>query len=352
MKVTYKKAGVDVRKAEEFVKGIKNHLPCQRLSNIPAFGSLFDLKGIASKYKSPVLVASSDGVGTKLKIAQELNIHNTVGIDLVAMNVNDIVCLGAKPLFFLDYIACGKLKPSVLKEVVRSISEGLRRSDCLLLGGETAEMPGMYGRNEYDLAGFCVGIADKDRIIDGSKMKEGDVAVGLKSNGLHSNGFSLVRKIFSRREIKKHSKELLKPTRIYVKPILSLLRNTQYPVKLRHGAGARRTTIIKGVAHNTGGAFYNKITKILPKGLGFKIYKGAWPVPGIFKLIREKSGLDDEDMYSTFNMGIGMVIVVAKKSLKNIVRVLNNKNVKTYIIGEVVKTRSEKLTLLKGGFKP
>ncbi|MBN2120841.1 MAG: phosphoribosylformylglycinamidine cyclo-ligase [Candidatus Omnitrophica bacterium] len=334
MKITYRKAGVDIDKAEQFLKAIR-HFIRPSLSHMEAFGSLFDLEKALKKYKKPVLVSSSDGVGTKLKIAQQLQVHNTVGVDLVAMNTNDIVCLGAKPLFFLDYIACGSLKPLVLTRVVRGIAKGLRQSECLLLGGETAEMPGMYRKGEYDLAGFCVGIADKDKIIDGKKIKPGDIVIGIASSGLHSNGFSLVRKIFSRKEIKKYSKQLLKPTRIYVKPVLALLEARCYTL-----------SAIKGIAHNTGGAFYTKITKILPRGLAFRIDKDSWPVPKIFRIIQKKSGLKDKEMYSTFNMGIGMVIVVGNRYATHTVNFLKSKGYKSFVIGKVVRSRAKKTILV------
>ena len=211
-RVTYKQAGVDVKIGEVFAKKIK----LANLSNLEAFGSVFPLKPVLEKYKNPYLVSSADGVGTKLIIAQGLNIHNTVGIDLVAMNVNDLVAVGAKPLFFLDYIACGKLNLKTLTSVVSGIKKGLKQSGCLLLGGETAEMPGMYEKGEYDLAGFSVGIVDRDKMINGRNIKAGDLLIGLESSGLHSNGFSLVRKALGVRGVKKHARELLKPTRIYV----------------------------------------------------------------------------------------------------------------------------------------
>jgi len=329
-KITYKKAGVDVSKAEEFVASIKKFLKNRGIS---AFGCVYDLSKKLKKYHEPVLVSSSDGVGTKLKIAQELGIHNTVGIDLVAMNVNDVVCLGAEPLFFLDYIACGKLNPEVLREVVRGINKGLEEAGCLFLGGETAEMPGMYKKDEYDLAGFCVGIGEK-RVLDGKKIREGDVVLGLASSGLHSNGFSLVRKVFSEKEIRKYYRELLKPTCIYVKPILSLLSNRNL-----------NPLSIKGIAHNTGGSFYNKLTKILPKKFSFKIYRNHWKVPEIFKIIQKKANLEDKEMYSTFNMGIGMVVVAGKNEAFKVFNFLKKK-ITTYIIGEVVKREKEAIVLV------
>ncbi len=334
MKVTYRRAGVDVKKAEEFVKGIRSLLRSKR-GDTQAFGCLFDLKEILKKYRHPILVSSADGVGTKLKIAQELHMHKTVGVDLVAMNVNDIVCLGAKPLFFLDYIACGKLRPLVLSAVMRGIAKGLKASDCLLLGGETAEMPGMYKKDEYDLAGFCVGIVDKEKIINGRRIKKDDAIIGIASSGLHSNGFSLARKVFSKKERKKYAKELLRPTRIYVEPILSLLDARCYTL-----------SAIKAVAHNTGGAFYAKITKVLPKGVAFKIYKESWKVPRIFKIIQKKAGIDDTQMYSTFNMGIGMIVVANRKYAEPIVGFLGKKGFKSYIIGKVIKSKRKKIVLI------
>jgi phosphoribosylformylglycinamidine cyclo-ligase len=334
MKVTYKKAGVDVLKAEKFVKDIGRLLATKK-GGTKAFGSLFDLDEVLKRYKHPVLVSSADGVGTKLKIAQELNSHTGVGVDLVAMNVNDIVCLGAQPLFFLDYIACGKLKPLVLAKVMRGIAKGLKASDCLLLGGETAEMPGMYKKDEYDLAGFCVGVVDRDKIISGKRIKKDDVIIGIASSGLHSNGFSLARRVFSRQERKRYARELLRPTRIYVKPILSLLKARCYTL-----------SAIKAVAHNTGGAFYAKITKVLPKDTAFKIYRDSWKVPRIFKLIKKKARLDDVQMYSTFNMGIGMILVANKKYAGSIVSFLDKKGFKSYVIGKVIKAKKKKIVLI------
>ncbi|MFH1503765.1 MAG: phosphoribosylformylglycinamidine cyclo-ligase [Candidatus Omnitrophota bacterium] len=318
-KVTYKNSGVDIKKAEDFIKKIK----VNNLSKVEAFGSLFNLQTILKKYKNPLLASSTDGVGTKLIIAQTANIHNTVGIDLVGMNVNDIVCVGAKPLFFLDYIACGKVKVKTLIEMVAGIKEGLKQSDCLLLGGETAEMPGMYKNDEYDLAGFCVGIVDKDKVINGKGIEEGDLAIGIESSGLHSNGFSLARKALGVKGVKKYVKELLEPTRIYVKPIMSLLSRAIYP---------------KGIAHVTGGAFYNKVTKVLPQGYGMMIDKKSWKIPEIFRVIQEKGEISEKEMYSVFNMGIGMVLVVDKKMEKKVLTHLN-KFYKSYTIGKVVKSK-------------
>ncbi len=327
-KITYKKSGVDIKKADQFVKGIKNIFSQSKINKTSAFGSLFNLKPLLRNYKEPILVSSTDGVGTKLKIAQQFNIHRGVGIDLVAMNVNDIICIGARPLFFLDYIACGKLNPKTLLKVAGGISQGLKQSGCLLLGGETAEMPGMYQRDEYDLAGFCVGIVDKNKAITGAKIKPGDLIIGLESSGLHSNGFSLVRKVLGPNQLRKYAKQLLAPTRIYVKEVLSLVSSKD------------KSSAIKGIAHITGGAFYSKATKILPKDLGMVINKKSWRVPPIFRTIKDKGGICDKEMYTVFNMGIGLILVVDKKFSRKILTALN-KSCKTRLIGKIVKSNKK-----------
>ena len=314
MQITYKKAGVDIVLGNHFIEAIKPFT-----KGIGGFGGLY--KFAAAKYKEPYLVSSTDGVGTKLKLAFLCGRHNTVGIDLVAMNVNDVLCSGAEPLFFLDYIATGRIEKRVLIDVVKGISCGCRQAGCSLVGGETAEMPGFYKTGEYDLAGFCVGVVEKRKIIHGSKLKAGDIIIGLESNGLHSNGFSLVRKVFSETELKKYASELLKPTRIYVKPVLSLLRNNA----------------IKGIAHITGGAFYNKIARILPRNVNVRIHRNSWIVPGIFRLIQDKGDILDKEMYHTFNMGIGMVLIAKPKSAKSIISKLAEFKLKSWVIGEVIK---------------
>lgn len=319
MRITYKKAGVDIAKADSFVEAIK---PLTR--GIGGFGGLF--KFAANKYKEPYLVSSTDGVGTKLKIAFLCGKHDSVGIDLVGMNVNDILCSGAQPLFFLDYIATGKINKKVLVDVVKGIAEGCRQAGCSLVGGETAEMPGFYKEGEYDLAGFCVGAVDRRKVIDVSKIKPGDVIIGLESSGLHSNGYSLVRKIFSRSELKKYSRELLRPTRIYVKPILSLLS------AMEQEAGA-----IKGIAHITGGAFYDKIARVLPRNTNARIYKDSWEVPEIFRMIQSKGNVSDKDMYHTLNMGIGMVLIAKPAAQNEIISRLSGFKVKSQVIGEITK---------------
>jgi phosphoribosylformylglycinamidine cyclo-ligase len=325
----YKSAGVDIAKADAFVDGIKDFLSPSILSKIAAFGCPFDLTPFKKKYKNPVLVSSTDGVGTKLKIAQMLGVHNTIGIDLVGMNVNDVICLGAEPLFFLDYIACGKVKPEVLKDIVKGIHKGLSEANCKLIGGETAEMPGMYGEDEYDLAGFCVGIVDKHKIINANNIKEGDLIIGLASNGLHSNGFSLARKVLGEDGVRKYASELLKPTRIYVKPVLALCAARYAPCA------------IKGIAHITGGAFHKKAVKILPPGYGMAIQKNSWAVPQIFKTIQDRGRICEEEMYTVFNMGIGMVFIISLKYAKAVVDKFAKFQIKSYIIGEVVKSHTK-----------
>ncbi len=329
--LTYKDSGVDIDQANRFVDGIgamvKSTMVKGALSRKGSFGGLFELGG---KYKNPVLVSSTDGVGTKLLIAKSANIHDTVGIDLVAMNVNDVLCVGAKPLFFLDYIACGKVDPVLLIEVVKGITEGCRQAGCALVGGETAEMPGLYKQDEYDLAGFTVGVVEKKNIIDGSKIRQGDVVIGLASSGLHSNGFSLARKVFSADEQKAFAKELLVPTKIYVKPVLAVLAKHK----------------ISGIAHVTGGAFYEKMTKILPQGKCFQIVRDSWPIPEIFKKIQKKGNIADAEMFRTFNMGIGMVLVVPPKSVDKVRALLEKQDVKNFVIGQVVKDTTKRIEFI------
>lgn len=328
---TYKNSGVDITKANAFIKAISGDVASTIGASVirrkGAFGGLFALtKG---RYKNPVLVSSTDGVGTKLLVAQAAGKHDTVGIDLVAMNVNDILCVGAKPLFFLDYIACGQLNARVLKDVVKGIAAGCRQSGCSLVGGETAEMPGMYKPDEYDLAGFAVGIVEKSRIIDGAAIRAGDQVLGLPSTGLHSNGFSLARKIFSVSEQKKYAKALLTPTRIYVKEVLGLLE--KFPVR--------------GIAHITGGAFYDKLTKILPKGKCFHIDRESWPVPEIFHMIQKKGRIKNREMYRTFNMGIGMAFVFRPKDFPAVCSYLQKKNIRHYKIGEVINDSKRRIVI-------
>lgn len=327
-KLTYKGAGVDIEKADRFVKAIKPLIAATR-GEIGGFGGLFPFS--KEKYKNPLLVSTTDGVGTKLKLAVLTNKHDTVGIDLVAMNVNDVLTVGAKPLFFLDYISTGKLKQAQLKEIVKGIAKGCREADCALIGGETAEMPGMYKKGEYDLAGFCVGVVEKKATIDGSRVKVGDKVIGIASSGLHSNGFSLVRKVFSKNELKKYSSELLKPTRIYVKPVLSLLRSTKYEVR----------STINAIAHITGGGFQGNIPRVLPQGIAVNIDRASWPVAKIFKLIQEKGRISDREMFKAFNMGIGMVLIVKSQSADRIKQKLAKFGFSSWVIGETIKGKKQ-----------
>ncbi|MFH1692140.1 MAG: phosphoribosylformylglycinamidine cyclo-ligase [Candidatus Omnitrophota bacterium] len=327
MGLSYKRAGVDTVKAGAFVESIKelvhSGLGAQSQASIGGFGACYDLAG--AKHKNPMLVSSCDGVGTKLKIAIASGIHDTVGIDLVAMSVNDVLCTGAKPLFFLDYIATGKVKPPVLKDVVKGVIAGCREADCLLVGGETAEMPGMYKPGDYDLAGFCVGIMDRSKVLGAKRVGMGDAVIGLSSSGLHSNGFSLVRKVFSVVELKSRASELLTPTRIYVKPVLKGL--AQFNAK---------NCNIKAIAHITGGGFYEKALRVVPAHMTMIIYKNAWVAPEIFSEIQQRGKMNDKEMFRTFNMGIGMILVVKDKIKMDVVRAFSRYGVKSYLIGEIV----------------
>ncbi len=329
MPIDYKQAGVDVEAGYEAVRLMKSHIKTtfdeNVLGDVGSFGGLYSIAGF--NMREPVLVSGTDGVGTKLKLAFALDKHDTVGIDLVAMCANDIICQGAKPLFFLDYMATGKLFPEKAAQIVGGIADGCRQSGCALIGGETAEMPGFYSEGEYDLAGFCVGIVDKSEIIDGKSIKPGDVLIGLKSSGVHSNGFSLVRKLFgddSAALAKKYDgleksigEELLTPTKIYVDDISKLLGNVT----------------IKGMSHITGGGFIENIPRMLPDGLCAKIDVDAYEVPQIFKTMRKISGLDDAKMYNTFNMGIGMVLAVDAKDADKVAEILPD----SVVIGEVAQ---------------
>ncbi|PIQ90631.1 MAG: phosphoribosylformylglycinamidine cyclo-ligase [Candidatus Omnitrophica bacterium CG11_big_fil_rev_8_21_14_0_20_41_12] len=324
-KITYKDSGVDIKSASVFKSKLKplvrKSFRKEVLTDIGGFGSFF--KFDKNKYKDPVLVSSSDGVGTKLVIAKLANKHDTVGIDAVAMNVNDILCTGAEPLFFLDYVAFTKAKEEVLVDVVKGINDGCVEAGCSLIGGETAQMPGMYRQGEYDIAGFCVGVVERAKIINGDKINAGDTVIGIASSGLHSNGYSLVRKVFGENELKRMSSELLKPTRIYVKPILELLRT--------HGA------LVHGIAHITGGAFYDKISRILPKNISVHIEKNSWKVPEIFRLIQSKGNIENKEMYRTLNMGIGLVLIVEQKSCAAIMKKLSELKLKFWIIGKTIR---------------
>ena len=335
---SYAAAGVDITagyKAVELMKThIKRTLTAGAMSDIGGFGGLFelDLTGISK----PVLVSGTDGVGTKLKLAFIMDKHDTVGIDCVAMCANDIICCGAKPLLFLDYIACGKNVPERIAEIVSGIAEGCVQSNAALIGGETAEMPGFYPVDEYDLAGFCVGVVDKDKVLDNTKMAEGDVVIALPSSGVHSNGFSLVRKVFDvdNADIKTPVAELggksvgetlLTPTKIYVKPMLALFEEVT----------------VKAVSHITGGGFYENIPRSIPDGFGAKIDKSALRILPIFDLIAKTGNIPERDMFNTFNMGVGMSIVVAKEDAETAIEVLKANGEDAYIIGEIIKSEDK-----------
>ena len=332
-RITYKASGVDIKSASVFKSKIKplvrSSFRSEVLSDIGGFGSFFKLD--KNKYKNPVLVSSSDGVGTKLMIAKLANRHDTVGIDAVAMNANDILCTGAEPLFFLDYIAFTQVKEDVLVDIVKGINDGCRKANCSLIGGETAQMPGMYRPGEYDIAGFCVGVVEREKIINGSKIKATDAVIGIASSGLHSNGYSLVRKVLAPAELKSMAAVLLEPTRIYVLPVLELLR--------QYGTG------VHGIAHITGGAFYDKISRILPNNIDLCIEKSSWRVPEIFRLIQYKGNIDDLEMYHTLNMGIGLVLIVQKEEASRILKKLSELKLKSWIIGAAQKgNRAVKIT--------
>ncbi|MCI5975713.1 MAG: phosphoribosylformylglycinamidine cyclo-ligase [Clostridiales bacterium] len=332
---SYADAGVDITAGYKAVDLMKKHIArtvtdgvC---SDVGGFGGLFDpnVKGM----EHPVLVSGTDGVGTKLKIAFLMDKHDTVGIDCVAMCVNDVICCGAKPLFFLDYIACGKNVPERIAEIVSGVAEGCVQSGAALIGGETAEMPGFYPVNEYDLAGFAVGMVDKKNILDNKTMREGDVVIALPSSGVHSNGFSLVRKVFDiehcdlkspREELngKSLGETLLAPTKIYVKPMLALFDKVK----------------VKGVSHITGGGFFENIPRSIPDGLGAEIEKSAVKIPPIFRLIQKAGNVPERDMFNTFNMGVGMSVVVAEKDEAAALEILRANGEDAYTIGRIVKS--------------
>ena len=326
--ITYKKAGVDIDKADSFIKNIiplieKTSRP-EVLGKIGGFSGLFkpDLK----KIEEPVLVSSTDGVGTKLLLAEIQNKHDTVGIDLVAMCVNDIIVIGAEPLFFLDYIAVGKIDENKLFEIMKGITNGCQEAGCALVGGETAELPGMYDRGKWDLAGFCVGIASRKDLIDGSTCFPGDKLIGLASSGVHSNGFSLVRKVFSLDDLKgKIGRELLTPTRIYVRPVLAALK------KFR----------IKTMAHITGGGFLDNIPRVLPDRLDAVIKKDSWTVPPVFKTIQKMGKIPDKEMFRTFNMGIGMVLAVESAEIKKAINYFKKYSLTAWEIGELTTGKKQ-----------
>jgi phosphoribosylformylglycinamidine cyclo-ligase len=317
--LSYRDAGVDIDEGDALVEAIKpfarRTLRPEVLAGIGGFGALCELP---KKYRQPVLVSGTDGVGTKLKLAFESSRHDTVGIDLVAMSVNDVLVQGAEPLFFLDYFACGKLDTRVAAEVVKGIARGCELAGCALLGGETAEMPGMYPQGEYDLAGFCVGVVEKERIIDGRAIAPGDVLLGLASSGPHSNGYSLIRKILERA---RPEFDLLEPTRIYVKPILKLLESVP----------------VKGLAHITGGGITGNVPRALPANTKAVISKASWPRPPVFQWLQRTGDVAEDEMFRVFNCGIGMVLVVSRDDAGRAAQVLRGEGETVYEIGAIEK---------------
>jgi len=333
----YKQAGVDIAAGNEAVERMKKHVRKtfrpEVLGGLGGFGGLFGLN--KDKYEEPVLVAGTDGVGTKLKLAFLLDRHDTIGIDAVAMCVNDVVVTGAEPLFFLDYLACGKLVPEKIEAIVKGVADGCEQAGCALIGGETAEMPGMYPDGEYDIAGFTVGVVDRPKAIDGSAIAPGDAVIGLGSSGVHSNGYSLVRRLLLEKkgyslpdklaelEGRTLGDVLIEPTRIYVKSVLKLIESVT----------------VKGMAHITGGGFIENIPRVLPEGANVDIELGSWPVQPIFRLIQRDGAISDRDMFTTFNMGIGMVLVVPAEQAERAVALARESGEQAYVIGKVTAGR-------------
>ncbi|MBI4054931.1 MAG: phosphoribosylformylglycinamidine cyclo-ligase [Elusimicrobia bacterium] len=311
---TYSRAGVHLAQARRWVRGLKRWVP-----RVGFFAGSYPFRGRGPGF----LVASADGVGTKLQVAFLADIHESVGVDVVAMNVNDLLCLGARPLFFMDYLACGKLELERMRRVLKGVARGCRLAGIELLGGETAEMPGFYRPGEYDLAGFAVGWASSNDLLRGSRARAGDALVGLPSSGLHSNGFSLVRKVFNRPELRRLARKLLVPTRIYVQELLPLLQSGRYVLR----------RAVHGVAHITGGSFPEKLARIVPQGLCAVLRKGSWRVPEIFGIIQSRGRIPEEEMYRVFNMGIGMILAVSAGFVGEVLRRLPEAR----IVGEVVR---------------
>ncbi len=337
-KTSYRSAGVDIDRANRFIDLIKPMIKStsrkEVMGSVGGFGGLFHLD--VARYKDPILVSSTDGVGTKLKIAQMVDKHDTIGIDLVAMSVNDVVVQGAEPLFFLDYLAAGKVHLEKSISIMEGIVKGCQDAGCALLGGETAEMPGFYPDDEYDLAGFCVGVVDAERMIDGSAISVGDKIIGIASSGLHSNGFSLARKaLFEKAGLHVEDRiegldqplglELLRPTRIYVKPLLNLFKNFT----------------VKGLVHITGGGFFDNIPRIVPSPCRAVITRGSWHIPRIFSIIQESGNVEDHEMMRVFNMGIGMMIVVSEKEASEVVERLQKLGENASLIGTIEKRESD-----------
>jgi phosphoribosylformylglycinamidine cyclo-ligase len=321
---TYKKAGVNIDKADAFVERIKSLLEKTKrpevLGKIGGFSGFFKprLKGV----RDPVLVSSTDGVGTKLLLADLLERYDTIGIDLVAMCVDDVVVVGAEPLFFLDYIACGRLDDKKLYDVMKGIVKGCQIAGCTLLGGETAELPGLYAKDKWDLAGFCVGMVSKEKIVDGQDCRKGDRIIGMASSGLPSNGFSLVRNILSQNELREQlARELLRPTKIYAQTVLQIMKKVR----------------IKAAAHITGGGFYDNIPRVLPQGLSAAIRRGSWPIRPIFHTIQKKGDVSGEEMFRTFNMGVGMILILSPRSVERALALSKELGVKAWEIGNIIE---------------
>jgi phosphoribosylformylglycinamidine cyclo-ligase len=330
--LTYKDSGVDITKGNQLIERIK---PIAKstfrpgvLAGLGGFGAMFEIP--LDKYKNPVLISGTDGVGTKLKVAEMLNKHDTIGIDLVAMCVNDLIVQGAEPLFFLDYFATGSLNPDIATSVIEGIGEGCRQSGCSLIGGETAEMPGMYSGEDYDLAGFCVGIAEKSRIIDGSKVSEGDHIVAIGSSGPHSNGYSLIRKVLEKSSpTNEQLNSLIEPTRIYVRSILSLLN----------------TLPVHAISHITGGGLLENIPRVLPDHLAAKLDPASWTQPEIFQWLQDQGNIATSEMYRVLNCGVGMVVVISRESSNEAINHLNSCGENAWLIGEVVQFDGEQVVI-------
>ena len=330
--LTYKDSGVDITKGNQLIEKIKpiakSTLRPGVLGGLGGFGAMFEIP--LEKYKNPVLISGTDGVGTKLKVAEMLKKHDTIGIDLVAMCVNDLIVQGAEPLFFLDYYATGSLNPEIATSVIEGIGEGCRQSGCSLIGGETAEMPGMYNGEEYDLAGFCVGIVDKNQVIDGSKVNEGDHIVALGSSGPHSNGYSLIRKVLEKSTPSAEQlNSLIEPTRIYVKSILSLAN----------------TLPVHAISHITGGGLLENIPRVLPDHLSAKLNSNSWSQPEIFKWLQKEGNIDSHEMYRVLNCGVGMVVIISKESSSQAIEHLSACGENAWLIGEVVHSKGEQVII-------
>ena len=330
--LTYQDSGVDITKGNDLIEQIKPIAKSTAregvLAGLGGFGAMFELP--IDKYKNPVLISGTDGVGTKLKVAEMLNKHDTIGIDLVAMCVNDLIVQGAEPLFFLDYYATGKLNTEIATSVISGIGEGCKQSNCALIGGETAEMPGMYAGEDYDLAGFCVGIADKDKVIDGTKVNTGDHIVALGSSGPHSNGYSLIRKVLEQAQPTEAQLDaLIEPTKIYVKSILALIEQHD----------------VHAISHITGGGLLENIPRVLPQNLAAKLDQQSWQMPEIFQFLQDNGNIELTEMYRVFNCGVGMVVVLPKDQSADAISQLNELGENAWLIGEIVENQGEQVII-------